>query len=126
MYALKMLGLIVLAGICTVAFILGYGYFQKVSASQRAKEEAYRLNDKIEYVISSGATGEDEEIILNIPGGYSLRFDSEAEQIVINGTRLPKGGYDMEVDFPSENLEAGNHQILIIVKSDRLELKEVV
>lgn len=126
MYALKMLGLIVLAGVCTVAFILGYGYYQKLSASQRAREEVSRLNDEIEYMISSGAVGENEELTLNIPEGYSLHFDSEAEQIAINGTRLPEEGYDMEVEFLNKDLESGPHKILIIVRSDELELKEVI
>lgn len=125
MYALKMLGLVVLAGICVVAFVVGYDYFQGLSTSQEAREQAGQLNEEIKGMIVSGVVGENKKVTVSVPGDYTLRFNSETNQLVMDGVRLPEDGYDMTVEGPKENLGPGEHELLIVMKSDKIKVSEI-
>lgn len=118
MYSLKMLGLTVLAGLCLVIFFAGYDYFQGVSASQSAREEASRLRGKINHVI---ITGDNRRIDVEVPGGYTLRFESN--QVIIDGTRLPEDGFDIPVEGP--DLGPGEYSLIITIEDGRIKVSEV-
>lgn len=125
MYALKMVGLVVLAATCLLVFFVGYNYFQEISSSQKAFEEATNLDEEIEGLIISGDVGENSKVIVDIPSGFSLYFDSENNQWVIDGTRLPEEGYDLTVVGPGKELGPGKHELLISVKENKIKVSEV-
>ncbi len=111
MYAMKMLGLAVLAGICVVGFVVGYNYFQGLSARQKARSEASRLNNEINFVISS--SDNNKNLNIEIPDDYVLQF--EENRIVIDGMKFPKDNpYELPVDGPE--LGPGVHNLLIKIE----------
>lgn len=122
MYALKMLGLAVLAGACTFAFIIGYNQFQELSASTKARDEASKLNDSIKYVIS---TGNSDKVNIKIPGGYTLVFESK--KIKINGFEYPKppqDNYNLPLDAEPSSLSQ-NHYLEISLENEKVKIREV-
>ncbi len=121
MYALKMVGLAVLAGACIFAFIIGYNQLQGLSASQKAREEAGNLDMKIEDVI---ITGNQENVEIEIPEGYTLKF--EENQIKMNGIKYPaspKDEYSLPVNGPT--LSQGVYTLQISLDNEVVKVRRV-
>lgn len=113
MYPLKMLGLAVLAGICVIAFVVGHGRLQGLSAQQKARSEASKLSNEISFVISS--SDDSQNLSIEIPEDYVLRF--EENRIVIGGMKFPK---DDPYEFPvvGTELGPGTYNLLITIEKD--------
>lgn len=122
MYALKMVGLAVLAGACVFAFIIGYNQFQGISASQKVRDEAQDLDMVIGTVISSGSGP--ENINIEIPEGYTLKF--EENQIKINGIKYPaspEDEYSLPVNGPT--LSQGSYNLQVSLDNGVVNVEEV-
>lgn len=119
MYALKMVGLVVLAGTCVIALIVGYNYFHNLSANKQARQEAHKLHSEIEQVIINL---DENPVSVEIPNGYTLEFESN--QLVIDGIRFPEDdNYDMTVTGPK--LGPGHHDLLISIENGEVRVNEV-
>lgn len=121
MTALRMLGLVVLAAICVGIFIGAYAYLQGLSAAKRAEEAASQLHSEVQYVVITGNSR--ENVGIEIPSGYILRFDSDNNQLVIDGIRMPEDGYPLLIEGPE--LAAGEHMVSIALENDRIVVSEV-
>lgn len=120
MTALRMLGLVVLAAICVVIFIGAYAYLQGLSAAKRAEEAVSQLHSEIQYVIITGDNR--ENVRIEIPSGYILRFDSDNNQLVIDGIRAPEDGFSLPVQGPE--LGAGEHVVSISLENGGIVVNE--
>lgn len=121
MYALRMVGLVVLAGLCVTAFIIGYDYFQEFSKDTKAEQEASRLDQEITEVINSLSI-ENETSTIDIPSNYTLKF--EDNRLIMNGYKYPKNEpYGMSVKGPT--LESGEHKLLISMENESVIVSEV-
>ncbi|KXB04745.1 hypothetical protein AKJ50_02040 [candidate division MSBL1 archaeon SCGC-AAA382A13] len=96
MYALKMVGLTVLAGFCILGFAISYNYFHEFSDLKEVRKEALDLHKEIEYAI---ITGNSKKLSIKIPKDYSLSFNSN--KLTINGNPFPDEKFDMIVSGPS-------------------------
>jgi hypothetical protein len=121
MTALRMLGLVVLAAICVGIFIGAYAYLQGLSAVKLAEEVASQLHSEVQYVIITGNSR--ENVRIDIPSGYILRFDSDNSQLVIDGIRMPEDGYSLSIEGPE--IAAGEHVVSIALENNRILVSEV-
>ncbi len=113
-----MLGLVVLATTCLVAFLGGHEYFQNLSASQRLRNEAYEINEDIEHVIITGGS---RTVEVNIPRGFTLNFKSN--KLVTSEVSIPENGYDMEVVGPK--IGFGKHSLRIFIENGTVKVSEI-
>lgn len=118
MHALRMLGLVALAGICISIFVVAYQSFQGLSREERARGAALELHSKIQHVIN---TGDPRTVDIEVPGGYVLSL--EENQLVINGIRMPEGGYS--IPMVGNNLTAGEHRLSVALENGEIVVSEV-
>jgi hypothetical protein len=115
---MKMLGLVILAATCLVALFGGQKYFQSLSASQRVRDEIHDLHEEVEQVI---VTGENRTVKVDMPRGYTLRFESN--QLVTSIVSVPENGYDMRVSGPE--IGPGEHTLRISIVEGTVKVSEI-
>lgn len=120
MTALRMLGLVVLAAICVGIFIAAYAYLQGLSAAKRAEEAISKLRFEMQYVINTGNARDNVKV--EIPSGYILRFDGDNNQLTIDGIRTPEDGFSLPIAGPE--LGAGEHMVAIALEGNRIVVRE--
>ncbi len=118
MSTLRLMGLVILAGLTIGLFGLIYPHIQGMSAEKRAKQTADKLHSNIEEVL---ITGSPETVDIEVPGGYNLSF--KENQIQMNNIKLPKEGYPIPIRGPE--LKSGDYKLGTSLQDNKI-LIEVI
>ncbi len=116
MTVLRLMGLIVLAGLTIGIFAVFYPHMQGLSASKQAKATADRIDVAINHVL---ITGNSESVEFDIPKGYRLRF--KENRLVMGDVQLPEKGYSKPIEGPM--LTPGSYEIRVKINEDMIEVE---
>lgn len=116
MTTLRLLALVIIAGMCVTVFALVYPRLRSLSAAQQAEDAASELASDIQDVIITENPKENKS--LSIPPDYTLRLENSEEgnlgewQIKIDEMRFPEDGFDLPVEFKNfTELSPGDHRL---------------
>lgn len=126
MTVLRLLSLVVIAGICIGIFAGICLEFQGLSAAKRARSVALKLSSEINDVINTGDSSPPLEI--KIPSEYTLYFENNETgwQLKMDGTHLPEGGFDLPVEFENRSkLGVGVHKLRIELENNWVIVSKV-
>jgi|GEM_PF-3307764 len=79
MYTLKLVGLVVLASMSALGFIVGYGQFQDYQAHLEAQDSVKDIDEAVWNNFLKPPNPQDNfELEVKIPSGYQLRFEENS------------------------------------------------
>ncbi|KXB09238.1 hypothetical protein AKJ46_00715 [candidate division MSBL1 archaeon SCGC-AAA833K04] len=127
MTVLRLVSLVVIAGICVSIFAIVYPYLQGMSAAQQAEEAASKLETDIQWVILNEDSRTKE---YTIPSGYTLSLENSdgVYKIEIDGMYFPEDGFDKSVKFENikhNELSSGIHELHMELKNDLVVVSKV-
>ena len=127
MYALKLVGLVVLASISALGFIAGYGQFQDYQAHLDAQDAV----EDIDYAVKNnffigGNPQENFELEVEVPSGHELIFEENSVSIDgITESLEGKGQYS----YVENSFSAGFYNLRFSLYEDNdeylIEVREV-
>lgn len=117
MNVLRLVGLVVIAGIAASVFAVVYPKFLALSTAERAKDAADKIQSSIEWVIISTGNPEDN-IKIEIPGGYELTC--EENRVTIDGIERE---FSLPINGPY--LNSGEYELSISIENQIVEIKVV-
>lgn len=113
---LRLVGLVVIAGIIAAVFALVYPKFLAMSKAEKAKDAVDKLHPAIDSVINGSVSS--TTVKIEIPKGYELTF--KENQMILDGiTREYRRSIDGE-DFGS-----GEHQLKITIENHTVKVRRV-
>ncbi len=127
MYALKLVGLVVLASISVLGFIVGYGQFQDYQAHLDAQDAVEDIDDAvIKNFLTPGNPRENFELKVEVPSGYQLKF--EENSVSIDGSTETLDVKD-QYSYVENNFSAGVYNLRFSLYEDNdeylIEVREV-
>ncbi|MEM4188647.1 MAG: hypothetical protein QXN56_05795, partial [Candidatus Hadarchaeum sp.] len=85
-----------------------------------AREAALRVAEACGTVLSTGGT---QNVRINIPGSYHMRFVEN--RIFIDGYGVPEDGFVIAFSEDSPELGPGSHDLSISIQNGRLVVKRI-
>lgn len=113
MPALRMLGLVILAGFAVSIGILGYTYMRAVLDESAARDAALRVSSACQTVINIGGQ---QVIDITLPGNYHMRFLDN--QVVVDNYRTPEQGLARQFAENTLELELGPGSYTLLINLD--------
>jgi|YelNatPaOPRAMG01_1025707.scaffolds.fasta_scaffold54890_3 P pilus assembly chaperone PapD len=120
MPALRTIGLVILSAFAVAIGIFGFFLVRGLADEAAAKEAALKVVEVCGTVISTGST---QNIRVNIPGNYHMRFVEN--RIFIDGYGVPEGGLALFFSEESTELGPGSHDLSIFISNGRLVVKRI-
>ncbi|MEM3420891.1 MAG: hypothetical protein QW835_02010 [Candidatus Hadarchaeum sp.] len=120
MPALRTLGLVILSAFAIAVGIFGFLLVRGLVEEGVAKEAALRVAEACGTVISTGGT---QNVRINIPGNYHMRFIEN--RIFIDGYGVPADGFVMTFSEDSPELGPGSHDLSISIRDGRLVVRRI-
>lgn len=118
MPALRTLGLVTLSALAIVIGIFGFYLVRGLADESSAREAALMVAEACGTVISTGST---QNIRINIPGNYHMKFIEN--RIFIDGYGVPSDGFALSFSDESPELGPGSHDLTIFIRDGRLVVK---
>lgn len=120
MPALRTLGLVILSAFAIAVGIFGFFLIRGLADEGAAREAALKVAEACGTVISTGGT---QNVRINIPGNYHMRFVEN--RIFIDGYSIPADGFVLAFSEESPELGPGSHDLSIFVRDGRLVVKRI-
>lgn len=120
MPALRTLGLVILSVFAISIGIFGYTYIRGVLDESTAREAALRVADACGTVIATGGT---QNVRINIPGNYRMRFLEN--RIFIDNYSIPEDGFVFMFAEDSPELGPGSYDLSITIHEGKLVVTRI-
>jgi len=120
MSALRILGLVILSAFAVSIGIFGYFFIRGAMDESAARGAALQVAEACGTVISTGST---QNVSINIPGNYNMRFVDN--RILIDNQAIPEDGLIFRFSEDSPELSPGSYELSVSLQGDRLVITRI-
>ncbi|MGC8816416.1 MAG: hypothetical protein ACP5PX_01155 [Candidatus Hadarchaeum sp.] len=118
MPALRTLGLVILSAFAVAVGIFGFFLIRGLADEGVAREAALKVAEACGTVIATGGT---QNVRVNIPGNYHMRFIDN--RIFVDGYGVPEDGFVLPFSEDSPELGPGSYDLSIFISDGRLVVR---